>query len=66
MISETMADDLNAGVGDAIGFVYGNQPRILTIAAIAEDSALSGRFDANTPSMVLDLAVMQELTGAEG
>ncbi len=65
VISETMADDLNASVGDAVGFAYGNLPQILTIAAIAEDSALSGRFDADTPSMVMDLAHMQALLGAE-
>lgn len=66
IISETMEEDLNAKVGDAVGFVFNNQPHVLEIAAIAEDSALSGRFDANTPSMVLDLARMQDLLGLEG
>jgi putative ABC transport system permease protein len=66
VISETMAEDLNASVGDGIGFFYANNPFVLTVAAIAEDSALSGRFDADTPSMVLDLATMQSLVDAEG
>ena len=53
VISETMQDDLDASVGDGIGFFYNNQPVILTIAAIGEDSPLSGRFDPTTPGMVM-------------
>ncbi len=66
VISESMADDLNAKAGDAIGFFYGNSPIVLTVAAVAEDSALSGRFDSTIPSMVTDLANLQQMVGAEG
>ncbi len=55
VISDKLADELSATVGDTIGFAYGNQPFVKTIAAIAEDSPLSGRFDSETPGMVMEL-----------
>ncbi|CAN5631559.1 hypothetical protein BH23CHL4_BH23CHL4_01360 [soil metagenome] len=66
VISEKLADDLDASIGDAVGFSYENQPIFLSIAAIAEDSPLSGRFDPETPGMVMPLDRLQELTGAGG
>jgi putative ABC transport system permease protein len=65
IISERMADDLDAEVGDGIGFAYGNTPYMMTIAAIAEDSPLSGQFDQSTPGMAMDLTRMQTMLGIE-
>jgi putative ABC transport system permease protein len=65
VISERMADDLDANLGDGIAFVHGNTPHIMSIAAIAENSPLSGQFDQTTPGMVMDLARMQQLLGIE-
>lgn len=63
VISETMADKLGAKVGDDIGFSYGNTPTSATVAAIAEDSLLSGQTGDRTPGMVMPLARLQELAG---
>ena len=66
VISETMQDDLDASVGDGIGFFYNNQPVILTIAGIGEDF-YPQRGDSNptTPGMVMPLDRLQELTGIQ-
>ncbi|HEY7037127.1 MAG TPA: FtsX-like permease family protein [Thermomicrobiales bacterium] len=66
VISDTMRDKLGAKVGDTLGFTYDNKPYFYTISAIAEDSPLSGRFDNNTPGMVIQLDRLQTLTGLEG
>jgi putative ABC transport system permease protein len=63
VISEEMADDLGAEVGDWIGFAFENRPMTAQVTAIAEDSPLSGRYDQDTPGMVMPLARLQELTG---
>ena len=65
-ISETMADDLGAEVGDILASYYNNLPVPLNVVAIAEDSPLSGKFDPATPGMVIPLARLQELTGQAG
>ncbi|MEA2594520.1 MAG: putative transport system permease protein [Thermomicrobiales bacterium] len=66
VISDEMSDKLGAKVGDTIGFSYSNTPYFLTVAGIAEDSPLSGRFDTNTPGMVIPLDRLQATTGQEG
>jgi putative ABC transport system permease protein len=66
VISDTMRDKLGARVGDTLGFTYANKPYFYTVSAIAEDSPLSGRFDPNTPGMVIQLDRLQALTGQQG
>ncbi|MGH2532763.1 MAG: ABC transporter permease [Thermomicrobiales bacterium] len=63
VISETAAEDLDASVGDEVIFFYGNQPTRMTVAAIAEDSALSGVLTTNVGGMVIPLDRMQQITG---
>ncbi len=63
VFSETMAKDLDAAVGDVVTVFYSNQPIQLTVAAVAEDGPLSGRFDPATPGMVVPLQRLQEMTG---
>lgn len=65
-ISETMADDLGAEEGDLLAAFYNNQPVPLQVVAVVEDSPLSGRFDPNTPGMVIPLDRLQSLTGQAG
>ncbi|MDP9359300.1 MAG: FtsX-like permease family protein [Chloroflexota bacterium] len=62
VLSETMAEDLAAVVGDIVTVFYANKPIQFTVAAVAEDGPLSGRFDQSTPGMVLPLQRLQETT----
>ena len=63
VISESTQEELDAQVGDRLDFAYGNQPRSLTVAAVAENGPLSGVLDSqDTPGMVVPLARLQELT----
>lgn len=63
VLSEMAAEDLDASVGDQITTFFGNQPISLTVAAIAEDSVLSGVVTPNVGGMVIPLDRMQQLTG---
>ena len=71
VLSEHAADDLSASVGDTVTIFYENEPHQVTVAAIAENSYLSGyrrgREDLlEYGGMVMPLAAVQELTGQEG
>lgn len=66
VISEKLADNLGADLDQTIAISYANQPRFFRIAAIAEDSPLTGRFDNVTPGMVIQLDRLQEMTNQEG
>ena len=67
VISEGLADDIEAQVGDPIQVYYGNQPIQLTVAAIAENSPLSGVLSSqNDNGMVVPLERLQQATGQEG
>jgi putative ABC transport system permease protein len=66
VVSEKMAEDLSVGVGDVVTTYYQGQPLQLTVAAIAEDSPLSGRLDTNTPGWVVPLDRLQAATNQEG
>jgi putative ABC transport system permease protein len=66
VLSEDLSDSINAEVGDTVAVYYGNQPVMLTVKAIAEDSPLSGKFDPSTPGMAIPLARLQEVTGLQG
>src|SRR5829696_1902131 len=65
VLSEDLADSLEANAGDTVAVYYGNQPVPLTVLAIAEDSPLSGKFDPTTPGMAVSLDRLQEVTGLE-
>ncbi len=66
VLSETAAEKLDAVAGDKITIFYGNRPLPLTVAAIAVDSPLSGRFDPINPGMVVPLDRLQAATGQQG
>jgi putative ABC transport system permease protein len=63
VLSESAAEELDAEVGDALTIYYANQPVELIVAAIAEDSILSGVLDFDGVGMSMSLARLQELTG---
>ena len=71
VLSEKAADDLDATVGDTVAIFYGNTSHELTVAAIAQDSYLSGyrrgREDyLEYPGLVMPLTALQDLTGQAG
>ncbi len=66
VLSEKLAKELDAEAGDEVTVFYQNVPVTLTVAAIAEDSPLSGRFDTTTPGMVVPLARLQAATRQPG
>jgi putative ABC transport system permease protein len=67
VLSERAADALEAKAGDSIQVVYDNQQRNFTVAAIAENTYLSGaRRNPGTgleiPGLAMPLANLQQLT----
>jgi putative ABC transport system permease protein len=67
LLSETGAEDLDAEVGDYLIVAIRNEPVVLQVAAIAEDSIVTGSLDSTGgPAMAMHLAPLQELTGHEG
>lgn len=71
VVSESLATEIEASVGDTITVYYQNEPIELTVGAIGEDGILTGiNFNANGPPANQGLAMpidwVQELTGLEG
>ncbi len=66
VLSEMAAEKLVARPGDSLMLYYANQPLTLQVAAIAEDSILSGVLGSGRLGMVVPLARMQEVTGQTG
>ena len=66
VLSESMAEDLEATVGETLITFYANEPREYRIVAIAEDGPLSGRFDPTIPGMVVPLTSLQAATRQQG
>ncbi|MEJ7761947.1 MAG: FtsX-like permease family protein [Thermomicrobiales bacterium] len=66
VVSESLAEALDVEVGTTLTTFYRQQPIQLRVAAIAEDSPLSGRFDTATPGWVVPLDRLQAATGQEG
>jgi putative ABC transport system permease protein len=71
VISEKMAGALDAGVGDTITLFYKNAPLTLTVAAIGENSYLTGvRRNVSSGNESMGLAMpmehLQSLTAQEG
>ncbi len=63
VISEATAKKLDAKVGDSLGFSFGNVPMAATVAAIAQDSLLSGQTNSTSLGMVMPLDRLQQITG---
>ncbi len=66
-----LATDLQASIGDELTIFYNNVPTTWTVAAIAEDSYLSGTrrgvaSGLETSGLAMPLARLQELTGQVG
>ena len=67
VLSETGSNKLDAKVGDHLVVMFNNKPAVLTVAAIARDSVLTGSFgDINAPAMAMQLKPLQQLSGKEG
>ncbi len=71
VLSEKMAEALDARVGDTITVFYQNEPATVTVAAIAENSLLTGvRRNINSgiesSGMAMPLESLQALTGQTG
>lgn len=67
LLSESGAEDLDAEVGDYLVTSVRNAPVVFQVAAIAEDSVVTGSLDsAGSPAMAMRLDVLQELTNNEG
>ncbi len=72
VVNRKTADQLDAKVGDALTVHYGNVPISLTVAAVAEESLLSGsRYpgyldEPALPGLVVPLDRLQRLAGQEG
>ncbi|HVX29463.1 MAG TPA: FtsX-like permease family protein [Nitrolancea sp.] len=64
VISKTAADKLDAQVGDPITVYTNNEPHNLKIAAIADDSLMTGMVDVGSSGgFTMSLAEAQKLTG---
>ncbi|CAN5645165.1 hypothetical protein BH09CHL1_BH09CHL1_01110 [soil metagenome] len=68
VLSETLASNLKAHVGDTIEIYINNTPVSHTVSAIAKDSYLSGirpgqTGDENVAGLVMPLEALQQLTG---
>ncbi|CAN5643915.1 hypothetical protein BH23CHL3_BH23CHL3_08580 [soil metagenome] len=67
LLSESGASDLDATVGDFLVLAINNQPVIVQVASIAEDSVITGSLDSQgVPAMTMQLSRLQALTGQEG
>ncbi len=71
VLSQALAEKLDAKIGDRITLYYANQPAERTVAAIASDTYLGGARRARTsgltmPGLAMPLAALQDLTGQPG
>ena len=71
VVSASLAEDLNAEIGDRVSLYVNDAPVIRTVAAIAQDSYLGGTrrsrsSDLETSGVAMPLAALQELTGQPG
>lgn len=72
VISESLSDRINGGVGSTITIYYQNEPHELTVGAIGADGVLTGvnfNSDQGGPGnfgIAVPLEWVQELTGMEG
>ncbi|MEZ4496014.1 MAG: FtsX-like permease family protein [Thermomicrobiales bacterium] len=66
VITDRMADELEASIGDVVTISWQNQAFTFTVADIARDQAIAGSLDTTTAGMVIPLDEMQRLFGTEG
>jgi len=67
VMNKTAADKLDAQVGDPITIYTGNEPHNLKVAAIADDSLMTGMTDVGgSGGFTMSLAEAQKLTGHTG
>lgn len=67
LLSESAAEDLDASAGDNLVISVRNTPVVVTVAAVAEDSVVTGSLDSTGgPAMAMRLDVLQQLSGNEG
>ncbi len=67
VISEGLAEEIQATTGDTLTVYYGNQPVTLTVGGIGVNSPLSGVIDAgNTFGLAMPLDRLQSSTGLDG
>lgn len=71
VLSEKMADAVGAGVGDTVTLYYQNEPVSFTVAAIGENSYLTGvrrnvSSGLETVGLAMGLQELQSLTGHAG
>ena len=68
VLSELAAEELDAGEGDTVRLFWNNEPHEMTVAAVAENSYLSGVRRASESGLelagaVMPLSQLQDLTG---
>jgi putative ABC transport system permease protein len=66
VIGATAADKLDAQVGDVLTLYVHNQPQQFSIAAIGQDSLLTGYMPGGSGGLTLPLGRAQALLGTEG
>ena len=70
VISDDLADEISANVGDSLVFFYNNAPQQVSVAAIANGSILTGLSLGGESAELYGVAVpldrLQQLTGLEG
>jgi putative ABC transport system permease protein len=66
VITEMMADKIDASVGDTVTITWQNQPFTFTVEAIARNQVIAGSIDPETAGMLIPLAEMQRLFETEG
>lgn len=66
VVSEKTASQLVLAPGDALTLFYGNQPVSLRVAAVAQDSLLSGVLQSGGLGMVLPLDRLERMTRQDG
>jgi len=66
VITRTMAEKLDAGIGDTVTITWQGQPFSFTVVEIARDQVIAGSVETGTPGMVVPLDDLQRLFQAEG
>ena len=65
-LGEDGADKLNAAIGDYVVFSVNNQFHVGVVRGIVPSQALTGSVQPGMPSILMDLARLQRLSGNEG
>ena len=66
-ITEDLAEEIDAGAGDTVNVFFEGEPQAFEVIEVVRDTSITGAgADATVGGMVVDLAVLRELTGREG